>query len=253
MSSPVTLDIEPVRAEPAYRIVAQQIERKILKGEWPVGDSLPSEVLLAQRLGVNRSTLREAIRVLEQNGLVRRNGGKKLFVSAPQQSDISPRMSAAIVLREISFLELWESMRCLEPVLAATAAARITPAEIDALQANVQRTRELLENQQSLVALDIEFHDMIAAASGNRALQLCREPISQLFYPAFLKVFTRLNAGERLVVAHQSVVDALRSGNANEARNWMDKHIVDFRRGYELANYDLSKPVQWPESSDISS
>jgi GntR family transcriptional repressor for pyruvate dehydrogenase complex len=157
-------------------------------------------------------------------------------------------MSAALVLREISFLELWESMRCLEPTLAAGAAVRITSAEIGALDANIRRTREMLANQQSLVSLDIEFHDIIAEASRNRALQLCREPISQLFYPAFLKVFARLNAGERLVAAHQSIVDALRGGSADEARTWMDKHIVDFRRGYELANYDLSKPVQWPES-----
>jgi GntR family transcriptional repressor for pyruvate dehydrogenase complex len=90
MSSPVDLDIAPVRAEPAYRMVAQLIERKILKGEWQVGDSLPTELFLSKRLGVNRSTLREAIRVLEQNGLLRRNAGKKLFVSAPLQSDISP-------------------------------------------------------------------------------------------------------------------------------------------------------------------
>jgi hypothetical protein len=51
------------------------------------------------------------------------------------------------------------------------------------------------------VKLDIEFHQTIAKASGNRALQLCRAPISQLFYPAFLQVFLGLNAGERLVFA----------------------------------------------------
>jgi GntR family transcriptional regulator, transcriptional repressor for pyruvate dehydrogenase complex len=247
MTSRVTLDCAPVRTEPAYRAVARLIESKILKGEWSIGNSLPSELALAEGLGVNRSTIREAIRVLEENGLVRRNGGKRLFVSAPLQSDISPRISAAIVLREISFSELWESMRCLEPVLAAGAASRITPAEVDAIQENVERTRDGLANKQTLVELDIEFHNLVAAASRNRALQLCREPISQLFYPAFFQVFSRLNAGERLVFAHQKILDALRNGDAEDARSWMDKHIVDFRRGYELANCDLSRPVEWPE------
>jgi GntR family transcriptional repressor for pyruvate dehydrogenase complex len=247
MASRVTLDFAPVRTEPAYRAVARLIESKILRGEWSVGDSLPSELALAQSLGVNRSTIREAIRVLEQNGLVRRNGGKRLFVSAPLQSDISPRISAAMVLREISFSELWESMRCLEPVLAAGAASRITPAEVEVIQTNIERTRAALADNQSLVELDIEFHDLVAAASRNRALQLCREPISALFYPAFLQVFARLNVGERLIFAHKKILDALRRGDSEDARSWMDKHIVDFRRGYELANCDLSRPVEWPQ------
>ena len=82
--------------------------------------------------------------------------------------------------------------------------------------------------------------------TGNRALQLCRAPISQLFYPAFLKVFSRLNAGERLVFAHEKILQALRDHNATEAHGWMDKHIVDFRRGYELANLDIDEPVGLP-------
>ncbi|WP_454616648.1 hypothetical protein [Bradyrhizobium cenepequi] len=69
--------------------------------------------------------------------------------------------------------------------------------------------------------------------------------MSQLFYPAFLKVFSRLNAGERLVFAHEKILQALSDRNAAEARSWMDKHIADLRRGYELANFDIEAPVGW--------
>lgn len=246
------VDRRPVQNEPAYRSVVRRIEAKIMSGEWSVGDRIPAETTLAGDLGVHRSTVREAIRVLEQNGLVRRHdGGKLLYVTAPREADISSKITAAIVLQEISFFELWESMRCLEPVLVEGAAKRVTGDFLDALQENVTKTRAAFEDKQSLVQLDIEFHQLIASASGNRALQLCRQPISQLFYPAFLNVFSRLNAGERLVFAHEKILQALRNHDAAEAREWMDKHIVDFRRGYELASLDIQAPVGWPDTAGI--
>jgi GntR family transcriptional repressor for pyruvate dehydrogenase complex len=235
-----------LRNEPAYRSVVRSIESKIMSGQWSVGDRLPAETAMAADFGVHRSTVREAIRVLEQNGLVRRHeGGKLLYVTAPREADISSKITAAIVLHEISFFELWESMRCFEPLLAECAARRIDDETLDVLQANVEKTRAAFEDKQNLVQLDIEFHQIIARASRNRALQLSRQPISELFYPAFLNVFSRLNAGERLVFAHEKILLALRTHNAADARVWMDKHIVDFRRGYELANLDIDAPVGW--------
>ncbi|MBR0828661.1 FadR family transcriptional regulator [Bradyrhizobium manausense] len=234
------------RNEPVYRMVVRSIQTKIMSGEWAVGDRVPAETTLAGDFGVHRSTVREAIRVLEQNGLVRRqDGGKLLYVTAPREADISDKVTAAIVLHEITFFELWESMRYLEPALAVCAADRIDDDLLAALQANVDRTKAALEDKQSLVELDIEFHQIIARASRNRALQLSREPMSQLFYPAFLKVFSRLNAGERLVFAHEKILQALSRHDSADARSWMEKHIVDFRRGYELANLDMDAPVAW--------
>lgn len=254
MTDSVAVDFSPVRSEPAYRIVARMIETKILVGEWAIGAGLPSESALAESLGVNRSTLRESIRVLEETGLVRRRrGGKQLFVSAPRGADITARVTAAMVLQEMTFLELWEGMNCLEPALAEVAASRIEPEEVAALEENLARTREALGERARLVELDIEFHDLIARSSKSRALQLCREPISRLFYPAFLQVFSRLNAGERLLFAHQRILDALRAHNIVEAKVWMDKHIADFRRGYELANLDIRSPVRWPDTGRSSS
>ncbi len=233
--------------DPTYRAVARTIEAQILSGALAVGQRLLSETAIAAHFGVNRSTVREAIRMLEQNGLVRRvNGGKRLFVSVPEQAQLASRAAAAIVLREVKFEELWGAMHCLEPAIAATAASRASPEIVAALEANLRETSERLSDWPRLVVLDIEFHDLIAQGSGNRALQLCREPISQLFYPAFAKVITGLNAGQRLLTAHTRIVEAVRSGNAVDARLWMEKHIVDFRRGYELAALDMTAPVAWP-------
>jgi len=237
------LSIEKITVAPAYKVVSQAIERQIMQGIIKAGDVLPSETALAEQLGVNRSTVREGIRLLEQNGLVRRQGGKKLFASVPHYHETAAHVSRAMVLHEVTFQELWETIMALEPVAAELAAERATEEEIAALEDNLERTRCSLANSESLTALDIEFHHLIAKASHNRALLLAREPLSHLFYPAFYNVMSRLNAGERLLFAHDKILEGIRNRDATLAKSWMEKHIVDFRRGYELANLDIDAQV----------
>jgi DNA-binding FadR family transcriptional regulator len=136
-------------------------------------------------------------------------------------------------------------MLSIEPAIAAAAMMRITKAELNLLEENVDRTRRAAAHVKDLVALDVEFHFIPCAASRSRALQLCHAAISQLFYPAFIRLILRLNVFERLVFVHQQVLDGLRDRDVGQARVWMEKRIVDFRRGYELANLDISQPISW--------
>lgn len=244
------MQIESSSSVPAFRLVAKAIEEKILSRIIAPGDPLPSETGLAEQLGVNRSTIREAIRVLEQNGFVRREQGrKKLFACIPHSTDISKRLATAMVLHQVTFEELWEAMFALEPMTAEAAAHRSKDTDYHALEKNLADTRSALKNSSSLTELDIEFHELIAKASGNRALQMARSPLSELFYPAFYSVMSRLNAGERLLFAHEQIFSAIRNRDVPNSRMWMEKHIHDFRRGYELANLNMATPVDHPEKA----
>ena len=147
-------------------------------------------------------------------------------------------------MQQVTFDELWEAMYALETAAAQAAAQRADAADIAALETNLDATRRALEDKESLTALDIEFHDLIAEASKNRALQLAREPLTSLFYPPFYTVMNRLNAGERLLVAHQNVLDPLRDHDTRKSKEWMEKHVTDFKRGHELADMDMSQPVR---------
>lgn len=235
-------------AQPAFRAFAAEVERKIMTGEIKPGDALPSEAKLAEELGVNRSTVREAIRVLEQNGFVRREvGKKKLFATVPKSGEISQRLKMAMVLDQITFEELWEAMYALEPAAADAASRRRSEADLEELDRNLAETREALADSRRLTELDIEFHRLVAKATANRAIEAARLPIGELFYPPFLAVMSRLNANERLLYAHEQIVDAIREEDAKRARDWMEKHILDFRRGYELANLGMEHPVILPD------
>ncbi|KIC46102.1 hypothetical protein RA28_10020 [Ruegeria sp. ANG-S4] len=237
--------MQPVHSEPAYKLAASMMRDRILNGEIAVGATLPSELALAELLGVNRSTVREAIRLLEENGIVsRKPGGKKLFVSVPKTQVVAAPITGAMILQKITFNELYRTMHTIEPVVAADATQNATEDQIALLRENMDRTEALAPDHVDLSRLDIDFHNILTEACGNRAMQLCRQPIVALFYPAFDAVMKRLNAGERMVEAHRQIMQAVAERDAETAQEWMRRHIEDFKRGYELANLDIDEPIQ---------
>jgi DNA-binding FadR family transcriptional regulator len=152
-------------------------------------------------------------------------------------------MTAAIILQEVTFLELWEVMMLTEPSAAEAAATRAGDEEIAEVEQAQVNTRLALDDPESMVVWDIRFLDAIAQASHNRVLQLCRAPLGPLFYPTFLPLLERPVGGKRLVQAQAEIVDALKARDAGRAFDWMRRHIEDFRRGYEAAGMDVGEPL----------
>lgn len=238
---------EKIKKTPAYRVLAEAMIERILDGRLREGDQLPTEAKLCEMFGVNRSTVREGIRVLEEANLLRREHAKKMVISRPSEAELGKQLERALVLHEISFDELWEAMAVLEPTMARLAAAKADEDSLTRLEENLRKTQLAMKAGESLVELDIEFHSIVAAMSGNRALVLARDPLSRLFYPAFQAVMTRVPvAGKRLVEAHRSILEAIRSGDAVAAEEWMRKHVQDFKRGYQTAKLDFQAPVDRP-------
>lgn len=231
--------------EPIFRAIARDIEERIVNGDLRPGDLLPAELAIAGQLKVNRSSVREAIRLLERNGLVAREPGKrKLRVTIPNAVDLSKVVSTAMILRKVTFQDLWEMMHALEPMAAAAAASRRDEITLKKLEDNLVRTEQALGNSEALTLLDTEFHDLITEATGNCALELSRQPLSRIFHLAYFNVISRISVGgQRLLHAHKMVYAAVRDGDPETARIWMEKHIRDFKRGYELVNLDMNQPI----------
>ena len=227
---------------PAYKAVSNVLQNAIVQRHIKIGDALPTEENLADHFGVNRSTVREGIRHMEQIGFVRRQG-KKLIVSQPSNDLVGDQMSQVLALQDVTFQELWEVKMSLEPLAAELAAAKITDSLVDQLQANLEAMKEALATDGDVVPIDIEFHTLIAKAAGNNVLLMAREAVARLFYPAYKASMLNDVAGQRLFDAHSFIFDAIRNRDPDTARLWMKKHIVDFKRGYELAGQDIHKPV----------
>jgi len=230
---------------PAYKVLSEAIACEILEGRIRPGEQLPTEHGLAEQFGVNRSTVREGIRLLEETGMVRREGGKRLVVTKPSYDALANHMGRAMVLHEVTFRELWEATIIIEPPTAELAARNLATDLIDPLRDNLRRTEAAVSQGEAIVMLDIEFHALVARAASNRALLMAREPLGLLFYPAFDAVLgTVPAAGNRLLAAHKAIFRALCAGDSAKAKQWMEKHIVDFKRGYEIAGFDIDRPVQ---------
>jgi DNA-binding FadR family transcriptional regulator len=222
----------PLDDHPAYRLVANAIEQKIVGRSLRPGDHLPSEADLARQFGVNRSTVREAIRELEIQGLIgRARGEKRLRVTRPEPQRISSGVSRALALHEVTFLELWEAMMALEPAAAEHAATRRTAEELHALQRARARFERQSGDTPAAVAAVVEFFSAVAAASANRVLALSQSPLNRLLAPTLIHG------------AQQRIIAAIESRRPADARSWMEKHIRDFKRGYELAGIPLAGAI----------
>jgi DNA-binding FadR family transcriptional regulator len=227
---------------PAYRRVADVVEEMIGSGRLAAGDVLPTEAELCAQLGVNRSTVREGLRGLEHSGFVKREG-KRLRVALPHYGELASRASRAMAMHQVTFRELWEASVALETSTASFAAQRIGSRGIRALEENVKEMRARINDIESVVSLDIEFHNIISEAAGNQALSLAREPISLLFFPAGRVILSRLHTQERVLEAHNRILGFLRKHDSESARVWMERHVDDIKRGYEHAGLRLDRSV----------
>lgn len=237
------MDIEKLQLSPAYRQVSDELRRRIVSGSLPQGAALPTETELANGFGVHRSTIREALRQLEQDGLLRRDG-KRLLAATPEHSALSQAAERALRMRQVSFLDVWQVASALEPLCAALAASQISAAELQALQDNLARTRAVLQAGASPVEVDIEFQSLVAEATHNPALLLARGPISLLMHAGYAAIAPSLpQSGARLLEVHEAVTAALQQRDAVAAEAWTRKHLQDYRRGCEIAGLDMRQPI----------
>jgi GntR family transcriptional regulator, transcriptional repressor for pyruvate dehydrogenase complex len=237
-------EIEKLKLSPAYRVVSAELERLILQGALKAGECLPGEVELASKFGVNRSTVREGIRHLEAEGLVKRSSRKKLLVSIPSHLDTAPRSKRALVMNEVTFGELWEVARALEPLAAELAAERATESDLAALRDNCRRTAACIRDNVSSGKVDLEFHDLVVQCAKNGALALAHAPVGQLLLPSFEAIIPKLDqATERNLAAHTKIVELIESRDGEGAHRWMAKHIDDLRRGWLLAGLQMGDRI----------
>ncbi|GMA25015.1 GntR family transcriptional regulator [Luteimicrobium album] len=148
---------------------ADVLADRIGAGEWPVGSPLPGEHALAAELGVGRSTVREALRALSSRGLVRARQGAGVFVTAS-----TPSPDWDDLLRRARVADVVEARVAIEVQAARLAAARRTPADLDALRATLAARREAeltpSPDDGAYVDADQRFHAAVVEASHNPVL-----------------------------------------------------------------------------------
>ncbi len=241
----MSVEFDQIQMEPAYRKVASAIGERILDRRLSEGERLPAETELARQFGVNRSTVREALRELESHGLVmRRRGSRRLSVSRPPHLAIAEGVSRALVLHDVTYLEVWEALTILEPPIAEAAARARTADDLEMItSAAEQFTAGQLETVRA-VQLAAKFFRCVGRATHNQVLVLAQEPLLQLLEPSLQVMIDKApQARSRITTAQRRICEALKARDAALAASWMAKHIRDFRKGFEIARIDLEHRV----------
>ena len=229
----------PVRVIKAYEELAAIIRQRILSGELAEGDRIPSEATLAQEAQVSRSTVSEALRTLEQAGLVARVSRQIMVVRLADDEHACMELQEALQRRNITFEDLHEALLVLEPELTRLATIKAQTTGIAELEANLAAQADAVDDFPTWCRLDQEFHMLIADMSANSALVMARRPISGLLQPILETFVISTSVTRGALDFHRRIVEEIRVRDADAAALMTRKHVNELRAAWEHAGLDV--------------
>jgi GntR family transcriptional repressor for pyruvate dehydrogenase complex len=212
-------------------------KRLIAEGAVVPGDRLPPERELAEMVGVSRSSLRQALKVLEMMGVISQRVGSGTRLNPAAATILAEPLQFLILLDGITFDELMEARLIVEPELAARAAERAGSADLKALEEAIERMEESESDADRFVESDLAFHQAVYAASGNRVCAMLFTVVHQSLEA--LVRFTSSRVEPRHTIRfHRRILAAICERDAGAARQRMREHLEDARallaRGAEV-------------------
>jgi DNA-binding FadR family transcriptional regulator len=226
------MKVPSVQTPRLHEQVVQQLVQRIVGGEFSPGESLPTEPDLAQRFGVSRTVVREAVRVLASKGLVSVRQGSGMWV---QPADRWDHLDPLLIFERVRgggdnalLDELIETRRVLETEIAALAAERRTAEDLRVLEAALDGMERSKEDAEEYTRQDIVFHDAILAAARNRLLREALRPVASALREGRFIAVRRAGVISRSLPSHRAIHAAIEEQNADQAREAMRKHITQF-------------------------
>ncbi|WP_026547896.1 FadR/GntR family transcriptional regulator [Paenarthrobacter nicotinovorans] len=203
-----------------------KIKDMLIGGELRAGDRLPPEKELSERLGLSRSSMREAVKALELIRVLDVRRGDGTYVTSLDAKLLNEAVGFVVELhQDRSVLELFEVRRILEPASAFLAAGKIKPDELTSLRATMDGIDEDTD-VEDLVLHDLEFHGIITQAAGNAYLASLLEALSSRTVRARIwRGLTQKKAVAHTLSEHKAIADALERGDAELVRALVTVHI----------------------------
>lgn len=208
--------------------VADSLRQFVMAENLRPGDMLPSTAELADRYGVSRPVIREALKSLEGRGLIQLIKGKGAVVCAVDRSQLDSYFERIEYLHEDAIRELLEVRRALETHAAGEAARRATPEDIVALGELVEQMRSSLSDLERYADLDVNFHMRVVGMTGNAVLGMLVGSIRESLRRSILTGLQQRASTEELEEVqrfHEDALSAIRNGDPAEARRAMDAHF----------------------------
>jgi GntR family transcriptional regulator, transcriptional repressor for pyruvate dehydrogenase complex len=218
--------LKAIKKTRLYEEVVGQLHQLIDDGKLKAGDRLPAERELAETFRVSRSSVREAIKTLENEGMVTSRPGSGTFITAVNVEALIPPLASLLSRGKDALVDLFE-MRCLvEPSIAALAAERATPADILRLKEIYTQQERQIDHDAPAVDSDAAFHLTIGRATHNAALQRLVASIVEILKPIREKSLQTPGRAHKSLASHREILVAIERHDPELARQAMRRHIL---------------------------
>jgi GntR family transcriptional repressor for pyruvate dehydrogenase complex len=224
----------PIARRKTYELVAEQLIELIGSRRLRPGDVLPPERELVGSYAVGRSSVREALRMLESRGLIESRGNGS-FQVAELRNMLDRSFDLLVTVEEADYAELFEVRRILEGEAAALAASRRTKAQIDRMRRHVEDMERGLSSEERFITADLEFHLAVAEATRNRVIVHLMNAIRRLLQRSLSSSYNIKGSPERAIEMHRLILEAIGERHPEEARQRMQEHVARVERDIRSA------------------
>ena len=221
--------LSPVQVPKASDVLASDLRERILRADFPEGSALPPERELVNQTGMSRTTVREALRILEVQGLVRIKTGRAggAFAQRPGEASVASSVSLLIRGGRIRMSALLETREGVEPVCARLAAKYRTDADLDRLDRANDAIAASAGSLADFLQANVDWHVGVALATHNELLTGFMRALSGAIHTSTDNQAFIADAEVRrtTVRAHRSITEAIRAGDPDAAVRRMNRHV----------------------------
>ena len=225
---------QPIERRNTYELVAESLLALISERHLKPGDPLPTERELMQHYAVGRSSVREALRMLESKGLITASGSGS-FAVADFRNPLNDSLSLLLAVEESSLRELFQVRRILEGEAVALATEAADESHVERMRAATELMREGLASQEDYINADLAFHLTVAEATQNRLILHLMHAIRDQLHRALSSIYNIPGSPERSVDDHELIIEAVETRKPDEARARMHEHLSRVEEAVEAA------------------
>lgn len=213
--------------ESRFDYAVQRIETMVREGGFAPGDKLPPAREMCEDLGVSRTILREALRVVESKGLISIQAGKGVFVADHDLNVLDDRVDSLVASGKVEIVDLIQARHFLEPGIAHIAAIRATSSDIQNLEESLKGMIDNLEAGDAFMQADQNFHLLLARATNNPILYMMAKTMTECLSVFRKTIYEVEGAPAKAVQRHQDILNAVKGRDSHMAYQAMENHIID--------------------------
>lgn len=223
---------EPVKNQRVSDEILQQIREAVLSGKFKIGDRLPNERTLAEQFAASRTSVREALRGLQQEGVISTKKGVHggAFVADVDHRLVSRPFQTLLQLGKVSMSNIAEVRLIFEPEAARLAAERAKPKDLEELEEVIAKMASVVKSGHSPKSFDLMFHKLVARAAGNPILEMLADSMLEVASQVISDLHPSIDVLRHVVRRHKEVFEAIKAKDGELAFTLMSQHIVDVQR-----------------------